>query len=69
MSETHLIYLAAKALLSILKHRTIEKSVDRCEMSIAEAGPEDTKGSLDNGAENKLTMCFHCKHGMAISPI
>ena len=55
-----------QSLLSILKHRTVEKTVDRCELSIVEGAvhtqnqePEDDADSL----ESKLIVRLYCKHG------
>jgi len=55
-------------LLSILRHRTVEKAVDRCELSIVEgalsAEDEEAGDSGENDTlESKLIVRFHCKHG------
>ncbi|TFK68700.1 hypothetical protein BDN72DRAFT_820974 [Pluteus cervinus] len=50
----------AKALLSILKHRTVEKAVDKCEFSVTEGNPDETVDDL----ESRLTLRLHCKHGV-----
>ncbi|KAJ3512262.1 hypothetical protein NLJ89_g3623 [Agrocybe chaxingu] len=59
--------LLAKALLSILKHRTVEKSVERCDLSIVE-GSEAPNGEAEDedhdSLESKLILRFHCKHGV-----
>ncbi|KZP11597.1 hypothetical protein FIBSPDRAFT_756546 [Athelia psychrophila] len=61
--------LLGKSLLSILRHRTFEKSVERCELSIQdgpsaaeddEEGDDDTRDSL----ESLLIIRLHCKHGV-----
>ncbi|KDR75080.1 hypothetical protein GALMADRAFT_69752 [Galerina marginata CBS 339.88] len=57
--------LMTKSFLSILKHRTVEKSVERCELSLVEGNQE---GSQDDEArdtlESKLMVRLHCKHGV-----
>lgn len=60
--------LLTKSLLSILKHRTVEKTVDRCEMSIIE-GREATEDSEpprydQDDLETRLIVQLHCKHGV-----
>ncbi|KXN90855.1 Cell cycle checkpoint control protein RAD9A [Leucoagaricus sp. SymC.cos] len=57
--------LLAKNLLSILKHRTVEKSVERCELSIVEGAEadEESDGEFDS-LESKLVVRFLCKHGV-----
>ncbi|KZT10137.1 uncharacterized protein LAESUDRAFT_722303 [Laetiporus sulphureus 93-53] len=56
--------LIAKNLLYILKHRTVEKSVDKCELSITD-GDRDAGGPDDEDTlESRLTVRLHCKHGV-----
>ncbi|KAJ6609871.1 Rad9-domain-containing protein [Mycena sp. CBHHK59/15] len=58
--------LLTKSLLSILKHKTVEKSVERCEFSIVE-GTQQTNNHADedqDGLESKLIVRLHCKHGV-----
>ncbi|CAA7261786.1 unnamed protein product [Cyclocybe aegerita] len=59
--------LLTKSLLSILKHRTVEKSVERCDLSIVE-GNEAPNGEVEDedhdSLESKLILRFHCKHGV-----
>lgn len=56
-----------QTLLSILRHKTVEKSLERCEMSIVEgveggaAGEEEQVE--DQSAESKLVIRLHCKYG------
>ncbi len=50
-----------KSLLSILKHRTVEKTVEKCELSIVEGGNMDDE--TQDGLESRLIICLHCKHG------
>ena len=60
---------STQALLSILKHRTVEKTVHRCELSIVEgvlptenidpAEDDEDRDSL----ESRLIVRLHCKHG------
>ncbi|KAG0707339.1 Rad9-domain-containing protein [Suillus ampliporus] len=59
--------LLAKTLLSILKHKTIEKTVERCEFTIVEATdlyeqeePDEDQDTL----ESRLIIRMHCKHGI-----
>ncbi|KAF9527306.1 Rad9-domain-containing protein [Crepidotus variabilis] len=54
--------LMAKGLLSILRHRTVEKSVDKCELSIVEGN--DQEGEEEDSLESKLILKLHCKHGI-----
>ena len=53
---------ATQSLLSILKHRTVEKAVERCEMSIIEA-TQLVENQEQDGLESKLVVRLHCKHG------
>ncbi|PFH46182.1 hypothetical protein AMATHDRAFT_183784, partial [Amanita thiersii Skay4041] len=53
------------SLLSIMKHRTIEKSVERCEISISDQPNEDADVAVDkSNIEGKLIVRLHCKHGV-----
>lgn len=55
-----------QSLLSILKHRTVEKTVDRCEMSVVEgrdATEEETSEENRDDLETRLIIRLHCKHG------
>ncbi|KAH9919950.1 Rad9-domain-containing protein [Amylocystis lapponica] len=59
--------LNAKALLSILKHKTVEKTVEKCELSIADgdAATQDAGDDEDRDMlESRLTVRLHCKHGV-----
>ncbi|KIP03421.1 hypothetical protein PHLGIDRAFT_497258, partial [Phlebiopsis gigantea 11061_1 CR5-6] len=58
--------LLVKSLISILKHRTVEKSVDRCELSVTEGRDGAQGGDIDDqdSLESKLTVRLHCKHGV-----
>ncbi|KAF8513940.1 Rad9-domain-containing protein [Gautieria morchelliformis] len=58
--------LLVKALLSILKHKTVDKTVDRCELSIVERD-QDIHHASDNeveSLESKLIIRLYCKHGV-----
>ncbi|TFK44246.1 Rad9-domain-containing protein [Crucibulum laeve] len=59
--------LLTKALLSTLKHRTVEKTVERCELSIVE-GIQPAEGVVleedQDSLESKLILRLHCKHGV-----
>ncbi|KAG1876073.1 Rad9/Ddc1 [Suillus tomentosus] len=57
----------AKTFLSIIKHRTIEKTLERCEFIIVEATdlydqnePDEDQDTL----ESRLIIRLHCKHGI-----
>ncbi|KAF9564727.1 hypothetical protein CPC08DRAFT_630714 [Agrocybe pediades] len=53
-----------KAFLSVLKHKTVEKSVERCVISIQNGdNPDDDEEERDS-LESKLVVRFHCKHGV-----
>ncbi|KAJ6593856.1 Rad9-domain-containing protein [Mycena capillaripes] len=58
--------LLTKSLLSILRHRTVEKSVERCELSIVEGTQQANNRSEEeqDGLESKLIVRLHCKHGV-----
>ncbi|THH32490.1 hypothetical protein EUX98_g1666 [Antrodiella citrinella] len=59
--------LSIKALLSILKHRTVEKSVHKCELSIVHGELPSTGSTSDeehDSFESKLILRLHCKHGI-----
>ncbi|KAF9051091.1 hypothetical protein BDZ89DRAFT_524459 [Hymenopellis radicata] len=54
--------LLVKSLLSILRHRAVDKTVEKCELSIVDggSGEDDEQDSL----ESKLVVVLHCKHGV-----
>lgn len=57
--------LLTKSLLSILRHRTIEKAVERCELSIVEGEAGNELGNEgQDGLESRLIVRLHCKHGV-----
>ncbi|KAF9070069.1 Rad9-domain-containing protein [Rhodocollybia butyracea] len=57
--------LMAKSLLSILKHKTVESTLERCEISIVEGiSPEEADDESHDGLESKLVVRLHCKHGV-----
>ncbi|KAJ7680277.1 Rad9-domain-containing protein [Mycena polygramma] len=58
--------LLTKSLLSILRHRTVEKSVERLELSIVEGNQQGDNRSDEeqDGLESKLIVRLHCKHGV-----
>ncbi|KAF7376107.1 hypothetical protein MSAN_00025500 [Mycena sanguinolenta] len=58
--------LLTKSLLSILRHKTVEKSVERCELSIADdAQPANNRSDEEQDSlESKLIVRLHCKHGV-----
>ncbi|KAH7888735.1 Rad9-domain-containing protein [Phlebopus sp. FC_14] len=59
--------LLAKTLLSVMKHRNIEKTVERCELLIVEdttqAEPDEPDEDKDT-LESRLIVRLHCKHGI-----
>ena len=55
-------------LLSVLKHRSTEKSVERCELSIVEGLDTDPASDEEvDSLESKLVIKFLCKHGAPAS--
>jgi cell cycle checkpoint control protein RAD9A len=56
-----------QSLLSILKHRTVEKAVERCEMSVVEASQPGVENDEQDGLESKLVVRLHCKHGVCFN--
>ncbi|KAF9241540.1 Rad9-domain-containing protein [Melanogaster broomeanus] len=56
--------LLVKTLLSILKHRTIEKSVERCELLIIEGAAREEPEEDEDTLESRLIVRLHCKHGI-----
>ncbi|KAJ7072368.1 Rad9-domain-containing protein [Mycena amicta] len=57
--------LLTKSLLSILRHKTIEKSVEKCELSIVEGtGASEPRADDQDGLESRLIVRLHCKHGV-----
>lgn len=55
-------------MLSVLKHRTVEKSVERCEISIIEgADADEVSDEETDSLESKLVIRFLCKHGTSSS--
>ncbi|KAI0741410.1 Rad9-domain-containing protein [Daedaleopsis nitida] len=59
--------VANKILLSIFKHRTSEKSCEKCELVITDGpsqeSPVDNEEEHDT-LESRLTVRLHCKHGV-----
>lgn len=50
-----------------MKHRTVEKAVERCELSIVEGVQPENDQSTDedrDSLESKLIVRMHCKHGI-----
>ncbi|KAL1670054.1 Rad9/Ddc1, partial [Schizophyllum commune] len=56
--------LTARSLLSILKHRTVEKTVERCEFSIVDGDHQEDAGEDHDALESKLIIKLYCKHGI-----
>lgn len=54
--------LMVKSLLLILKHRSSDKTVEKCELSIQE-GSDDASEEAD-GLESRLLIRLFCKHGV-----
>ena len=67
--ECMLTYPYSQSLLTILKHKTVEKSVDKCELSIVDGVPDeanldDEEANRDRDTlESKLIVRLYCKHG------
>ncbi|OBZ73734.1 Cell cycle checkpoint control protein RAD9A [Grifola frondosa] len=56
--------LLTKSLLSILKHKTVEKAAEKCELTIQDgASSEDDADEVDS-LESRLIVRLHCKHGL-----
>ncbi|CAE6397384.1 unnamed protein product [Rhizoctonia solani] len=59
--------LLVKTLLSILRHKTVEKSLEKCELSVVEGvegGTADDDQNDDQSVESKLVIRLHCKFGV-----
>ncbi|KAG6885925.1 hypothetical protein C0993_007943, partial [Termitomyces sp. T159_Od127] len=60
--------LLTKSLLSILKHRTVEKTVQRCEMSIVNGSRSEAGGGTlqddQDELETRLIVRLDCQHGV-----
>ncbi|KAI6046230.1 Rad9-domain-containing protein [Pisolithus marmoratus] len=59
--------IPTKTFLSILRHRTIEKTVERCELSIIEGPTQDDQGEPsedEDSLESRLIVRFYCKLGI-----
>jgi cell cycle checkpoint control protein RAD9A len=54
--------LGIQSLLSVLKHKTMDKSVERCELNIHD-GIRPGYGIGNKDVESKLIVRIHCKHG------
>lgn len=52
-----------QSLLSILKHNTVEKTVEKCEMTIVE-GSHDSQDEDEDSLESKLILRLYCKYGV-----
>ena len=65
---TYILVDSSQNLLSVLKHRSMEKSVERCELSIVEGLDADPGSDEEvDGLESKLVIRFLCKHGASTS--
>lgn len=59
--------IPTKTFLSILKHKTIEKTVERCELSVVEGPTQDDQEEPSedrNSLESRLIVRFYCKLGI-----
>jgi cell cycle checkpoint control protein RAD9A len=54
----------SQPLLAILKHKTLEKTLERCDLIIVDGVLNHEDKDLD-GLEGKLIVRLHCKHGEA----
>jgi len=64
--ESRFFFLEPQTLLSILKHTTNEKTVERCEFTIVEATDlyeQDEPNEDQDTLESRLIIRLHCKHG------
>jgi hypothetical protein len=54
-----------QSLLSILKHKTVEKTVEKCELVIAHPSitPALDDSQEHDSLESTLTVRLHCHHG------
>ena len=54
-----------KSLLSILRHRAVDKTVEKCELSIKAGSSleEEEEDQEEDSLESKLVVVFYCKHG------
>jgi len=60
------LFFIYQTLLSILKHRAIEKTVERCEFTVVEATDlyeQDEQDEDHDTLESRLIIRLHCKHG------
>lgn len=57
-----------QSLLSILKHRTVDKTVERCELSVVEGIEPGEEDENRDTLESKLIVRLFCKHG-CFSPL
>lgn len=57
-----------QSLLSILRHKTVEKIIERCQLSISDPGHEDSNDEDSDeekdSLELRLIVRLYCKHGM-----
>ncbi|EIW58231.1 uncharacterized protein TRAVEDRAFT_167684 [Trametes versicolor FP-101664 SS1] len=60
--------VAIKPLLQIMKHKTIEKSCEKCEFLISDGASQipqmDDNAEDRDTLESRLTVRLHCKHGV-----
>ncbi|KAI0766623.1 Rad9-domain-containing protein [Trametes elegans] len=58
--------IVIKPLLQILKHRTIEKSCEKCEFVITDGASQEQRpdDEEEDTLESRLTVRLHCKHGV-----
>ncbi|OCH96237.1 hypothetical protein OBBRIDRAFT_765738 [Obba rivulosa] len=56
--------LPTKSLLTILRHRGVEKTVDKCELSLHDGGIAGQDDEESDTLESRLTVRLHCKHGV-----
>ena len=62
------MHMTLKSLLSVLRNRTVDKTVNRCELSIIEGGAESEDNEDQDSLESKLIVRLHCEHGNGLSP-
>ncbi|KAB5595456.1 Rad9 protein [Ceratobasidium theobromae] len=60
--------LLVKTLLSVLRHKSVEKSLDKCEFNVVEGvgggAAEGEEKPEEQSAESRLVLRMHCKFGV-----
>lgn len=61
MQYAHLL-MRFQAVLSVLKNRNVQESVEKCDVLIVEGLPAED-GEPGEHVESKFVLRFHCKNG------